>query len=278
MLPEAAPARPPGRLSYALGVSVPNTEYVVGIPHPRLRPFVTSYTGYRLTGFDAGVHAGLPSRSLTFIVSFDDPLDVASEPGDIDREQYWGMLAGLHARPARVRHPGRQHGVQLAITPLGSSALFAVPAGDLAADAVHLDDVAPAFAAELIDRLTVAESWRARWATLDEIFLGVVRDDVSTTPQLAQAWDLLLATHGGVNIADLADEVGWSRRHLAQRFRQTFGLSPKLMARVLRFERAQQLLRLPTRPSLASWCRARRGGARWPASRRDSREDRPGRW
>ncbi len=237
---------------YDCEVDAPPNEFVVGAPHPRLRPFVTEYTGYRLSGLAPGVHAGLPSRSLTFIVAFDDPLDVATTAGDADRDTYWGMLAGLHSSPALVRHRGRQHGVQLAITPLGATALFGVPAGALASNAVHLDQVTPGYAAELIDRLSAARSWRARWAVLDDVFLGVVRDDVSTAPQLEQAWATLVAAHGAVGIAELATEVGWSRRHLAQRFRQTYGLSPKVMSRVLRFERAQQLLRLPTRPSLAS--------------------------
>ncbi len=232
-------------------MEAPTHEFATGIPHPRLRPFVTGYTGYRLTGLTPGEHAGLPSRSLTFIVAFDDPLDVATTPDDADRDAYWGMLAGLHARPARVRHRGRQHGVQLAITPAGATALFGVPAAELASMAVHLDDVAPAFAAQLVDRLSAARSWRARWAILDAVFLAVVHDEVATTPQLEQAWSRLVASHGLIGIAELAAEVGWSRRHLAQRFRETFGLSPKVLARVVRFERAQQLLRLPTRPSLA---------------------------
>lgn len=41
-------------------------------------------------------------------------------------------------------------------------------------------------------------------------------------------------------------------RYLSQEFGREFGLTPKVMARVMRFERAQQLLRLPTRPSIAA--------------------------
>ena len=52
-------------------------------------------------------------------------------------------------------------------------------------------------------------------------------------------------------MADVAGQVGWSRRHLAHRFTDEFGLSPKLAARVVRFERATTLLRSPGRPALA---------------------------
>ena len=40
----------------------------------------------------------------------------------------------------------------------------------------------------------------------------------------------------------LATESGWSRRHLSQQFRSEFGVSPKVMSRVVRFERAKVLL------------------------------------
>ena len=53
---------------------------------------------------------------------------------------------------------------------------------------------------------------------------------------------------------DLVAEVGWSRRHFGERFREEIGLSPKVASRVVRFERARQLLTAPDRPGLAATC------------------------
>ena len=45
-------------------------DFATGVPHPRLRPYVSTYTGYRIEGAAPGVYMGLPSKSLTFIVAF----------------------------------------------------------------------------------------------------------------------------------------------------------------------------------------------------------------
>ncbi|MGK2937486.1 MAG: helix-turn-helix domain-containing protein [Solirubrobacteraceae bacterium] len=46
------------------------------------------------------------------------------------------------------------------------------------------------------------------------------------------------ASGGSLAVGALSDEIGWSRRHLAARFRAQVGVTPKALARLLRFERA----------------------------------------
>jgi len=63
-------------------------------------------------------------------------------------------------------------------------------------------------------------------------------------PELAWTWTWTQLTHydGAVAVADLADDLGWSRRHLSTQFKQEFGLGPKQLARVARLQRARALL------------------------------------
>ena len=61
-------------------------------------------------------------------------------------------------------------------------------------------------------------------------------------PEVRYAWRTLLATRGAVSVAELAEETGWSSRHLDNRFRSEIGLTPKAAARVIRFDRARRML------------------------------------
>ena len=230
-------------------MSDPVNEYVARAPHARLRPFIEEYAGYRSTGLAPGEHAGLPSTTLTLIIAFDEMLDV--QRGDGPRDRYWAMVGGLHTAPVVVRHGAEQHGVQIRLAPRGAPALFGIPAAALTRDVVHLDAVAPELTRELVDRLSNTQSWTSRWEILDDVFLRVL-DDASVLPsELEASWQMLLASDGTLAIEDLAAAVGWSRRHLAQSYRRAFGVSPKVLARIMRFDRAQRMLRSPEQPSLA---------------------------
>jgi methylphosphotriester-DNA--protein-cysteine methyltransferase len=56
-------------------------------------------------------------------------------------------------------------------------------------------------------------------------------------PQVGWAWRRLVTTGGTVPIGQIADEVGWSHKHLIVQFRRQAGLRPKTAARLIRFDR-----------------------------------------
>jgi AraC-like DNA-binding protein len=227
-------------------------ETALGVPAPALRGTIGGYTGYRLLGFPPGLHRGLPSRHLTFIVSIGDPIDVVvqTDPHQAPA-RYRIVTGGFQSSNAMIAHQGNQEGVAIELTAAGCRALLGRPASDLWNVSIEAGDVIGGAGTELWERLQGTVSWAERFAICDEVLGRLVQPAPVDRPEVWRAWDLLVASHGTMTVNDLAVDVGWSRRHLAKSFDAEFGFTPKVAARVMRFERANQLLRTPDRPSIA---------------------------
>lgn len=223
-------------------------EYAQARPAARLREHVAFYSGYRQRGVLPGRHRGLPSPYLTLIFTMDEPLVIAEHPDPRQPPGAFGaLLGGLHRQPATITHDGCQSGVQVALHPLGCRALLGLPAAELAdLDVDPAAILGEGFVAEVRERLCAAPDWPARFAVLDTMlgwlspsFRGV--GPPAGTDRIAYVWDSL--RRGDRPISDLAGEVGWSGRHLTDRFRAELGLRPKEAARIARFDRARRALR-----------------------------------
>jgi AraC-like DNA-binding protein len=88
-----------------------------------------------------------------------------------------------------------------------------------------------------------AGTWPERFARVDRVLLATLAGRAGTVhPDVAYAFDRVLSTGGEVTVGGLAAEVGWSPRHLTDRFRAETGLRVKEAARVVRFDRARRRL------------------------------------
>lgn len=219
------------------------SEYVRWRPAEPVRRFAGWYSGYRESGGAPGTHRGLPSPHLTLIITLDDPLTVACHPDPATPPgRYDALVGGLHTVPALITHPGRQSGIQVGLSPLGARALLGLPAGELAGLDVHAVDLLGPFAEELRERVLAAPTWAARFAVVDRELARRAADVAGPPPEVVRAWQLVRGTAGAVSVEDLADEVGWSSRHLRERFVTEIGLTPKAAGRVARFDRARRVL------------------------------------
>jgi AraC-like DNA-binding protein len=222
----------------------------VRLPAPVLRTFISHYAGFCAQGITPGVDTGLPSRHAHLILSLAEPFDILQMPNTTQRGgRYEAIVCGLQDAPASVRRGSRAEGVHVFLHPLGIRAILGVSAPELASRVFDLSDLWGRSAAELIDRLRSADTWPARFAILDEVFLRVL-SRVDQCPALVWAWRQLAVDHGRRPIDRLARGTGWSRRHFTGRFRDEFGVTPKTAARIFRFERACWLIR-SERPALA---------------------------
>lgn len=154
----------------------------------------------------------------------------------------FSSLSGLHAAPAAIHHDGAQRGLQLALTIDGARALLGRPAADIAGALTDLDEaVVPRPLRELPERLHAVATWPARVALVDRTLAALVTHAGlgAARTEVARALALLAV---GVRVAEVADDVGYSRRRLGTLVRAECGLTPKEFQRVARLQAARQTL------------------------------------
>lgn len=225
-------------------------------PAPALLGLVDSAHGYAVPAMPEGVHRGLPSRHITLVVELSRPLRISGPAGGIAAH---GVLGGLHTAPVHIDASSPQEGIQYGLSPLGCQTLLGVPAGELAGALLDLEDVLGRRpAAELLERVAMTDDWAERFRLLDAALVARLADasarrrsPAERDPALREAWRLVFSSGGRVPVRRLAEHVGYSRRHLSERFRRTTGVTPKQASRIARFESARSLLLAPERPSLA---------------------------
>ncbi len=226
------------------------SDTAVSLPAPGLRPFITEYAGFHVCGMPQGTHFGLPSSVVDLIISLGRPIDMIRMPNCKQRPTaFTTLVSGLQDAPAVVRQGGDAFGLHVFIKPLGVRAILGVASAEISSLVLNLSDIWGNRAGDLIEMLLAANTWRHRFAILDRAFLSKF-NPTSPQPEIAWAWRRLEKTHGSVPVQRLADEIGWSRQHFSDRFRDAIGVTPKSAARVFRFERACRLI-MDERPSLA---------------------------
>ncbi|MEU1188743.1 helix-turn-helix domain-containing protein [Streptomyces sp. NPDC005859] len=218
-------------------------EFAFALPHPRLRPGVMSYRGIRLGMTRPRRRLETPIGAATLLLGFGEPVRISRAGRAPDT--LVSVYCGPTTTPAVGEHGGRLSGIEVLLTPWAAFTLFGTPQHELVNRTVDPDELPHALATsvgELAAALAALPCWADRFGLLDDI-LGRWRDaGTPSSERVARAWSLLVRTGGAIPVPRLAEEVGWSVRHLENRFREQIGLGPKAAARVLRLQRARRLL------------------------------------
>jgi AraC-like DNA-binding protein len=218
-------------------------------PQADLAGDVVRYSGYLEHGGWSIANREVAVPIVPLIINFGAPFRIRMGANEsVDQP---GFVAGLYDGYADVASTGRAHSMQVDFTPLGAHRFFALPMRDLAGQTVALDGVGRF--EELTGRLYDARGWAARFALLDRFVrqrLGAAR--ASSSP-IAWAWRQLAASAGRVRVGALAREIGWSRKHLAERFSIEVGTRPKTAGRILRFAGARRSIDAGIRGGPVDW-------------------------
>jgi AraC-like DNA-binding protein len=211
-------------------------EVASRLPRPELARHVRRYWGILERATAPVRRREVPSQDIVTILSFGPSIRVNDAPRT-------SFVAGLADSSVVTEHGGDSHGIEVNFTPLGARMILGFPMHVFANEVVPFEDVWGRRAtAELLERLHAAPDWDARFDLLEALLTARLARATAPPAAVDWAWRRLVHEHGRLAVHELTRELGCSRRYLATQFREHVGLPPKATARILRFQRAVELL------------------------------------
>jgi AraC-like DNA-binding protein len=221
----------------------PNWTYLPKTPCMTVQAWGCAFGGFSEYAARPIHRLELPAAAVVIVLCCGEPMTLrpALRSGDSTRSN--AFSAGLQVQAQRVSHAGSNDCVEIRLPPLAAYALFGGAMAEPNREPMSLLDAAPQSISMLLDQLQAKSSWERRLAAVDRFLaLGLAESKRRIPPELTWAWEILDRSHGETSIRSLARTIGWSERHLINKFRAYCGVRPKTAARRLRFSHAFDLV------------------------------------
>lgn len=194
----------------------------------------------------------LPSGTFELVINLTDDSIRIYSPSDPNRfVRYPGaVLSGPYSRCFLIDPAQHASIIAVHFKPGCAFPFFRIPAREFSDIHVGLEALWGSFARELRERLCAATSVRARFRLLEEALVARLREPSGTRGVVSAALARVDTMQSGLRVGDLAESFQLSSRHFIQLFSAQVGLTPKLYARIRRF---QQLLDATNHQAVHDW-------------------------
>lgn len=212
-------------------------EYREYLPEESLRDVIRCYWMLRGNHSDesAAPEPALPDGSPELIFALADPFRAMAEDGSYI-VQPMSMLVGQITRPLTVAPTGRIDLVAVRLEPAGAS-MLCDDMSQLTDRWTDIRDLSVRVLDDIPGVLARGSDDADRVRVLDQRFAQLLATSRSVDAEVAEAVQAIMTSHGMVVLEDLAARLGCSMRHLQRRFATQVGITPKLLARIRRFQR-----------------------------------------
>ncbi len=147
-------------------------------------------------------------------------------------------LVGSRTSPsAELILTGNVDAFTIVFLPGAFSMLFGVPAVSLTNGDFDGEDVLGRRITELYARLGEVSAFDDR-VRIADAFLTAIRPATGTASAIVRSAHAMIRNNGSIRIREIAHQTGLGVRQFERRFSQEIGISPKLYARIVRFESA----------------------------------------
>jgi AraC-like DNA-binding protein len=199
-------------------------QYTEWLPSPRLAPWVVCYWNYRGTGAPGAFTRVLPDGSADILV-------------DITRARA-PLVVGAMRRALVKLHQGEVDLFGIRFRPGRALPFMHAPLEELTDRRVQLEELSGGryrvFDRMLADALSSAPVG-ARIAVVERVLLTSLRDAFPPRDVVAHAVGMMEQARGRIAVRDVTTRLGVGERMLERAFGLQVGLTPKELARVIRF-------------------------------------------
>ncbi len=168
----------------------------------------------------------------------------------VDELQPAALFAGQMVSSIAIRPTGSVRLFGVRFQPAGAAPICGIPMSELTGRIVGIECILGKEAFELEARIREVFSFEARIAEFERFLIeklaGLQREDRLA----AYASRMIAAQPGALLISRLCEHLGVSDRQLERRFKSLIGLSPKKLARILRFQSFVTLLQNAKTPDI----------------------------
>ena len=115
---------------------------------------------------------------------------------------------------------------------------------------IPLDDVQKN-SDEFVELICAAASFDERIALFEKHYTLCNNNNNAAPSLISYLLEKINASYGEIRVQELAEDTGYSTRHVSNVFKKYVGISPKLFSRIVRFQRSFSLLRLQKKVTFA---------------------------
>jgi AraC-like DNA-binding protein len=216
-------------------------QFLSYIPRPPLANFVDKLW---LSHGDAPAHAMerlLPDSTVELVINLHEDLIHLYDRDDFRR---CGSAPGCIVSGPRTQYFVIDTQDQIATMGVhfrsgGAFPFFRVPASELVDQSIALDALWGSAASDLRERLLAAPTPDEKFSVMEICLLEQLAKPMERHP--AVHFGIQQLRGHGLSVAEVVDKAGFSQRHFIQLFGEQVGLTPKVFARVSRFQRVVQV-------------------------------------
>ena len=215
--------------------------------NPALFPYIESFW-FLKSGDDAEPYLLPPDSKGTLIFSFRSSTTVRTA-ADAGYTVNGHFCTGLRSSPVTLNPCGPVDYVAVQLKPYALRSLLGIHAREAADYLVELPDLCTLFHRRALRALPDSPSPAAAVEALEPVLLeGLAGRNLVPPLYLVRGIDRITASSGSLRIRNLCDEIGITARQLEREFERWIGIPAKLFARIVRMNKALDILQDYTTP------------------------------